>query len=212
MEWTTYHADHYMKDGRVDRKAECDAFWKKGAIRDRYMVVKSTMVGNTYYAAVKKLQKKLQEGEDTYEPIPEKEQPTFGVVFLTSVNSRNYDNFSYKKIEETSGTMETDCPASIIRLLSNTNQKYALNWRNACLENARKRKASRKSRKELAELPVGSVIEFQSEWSFSSASHVGETIRLTKQYLPEKDLFIWTDGKNRWREKMISDQFRIVER
>ena len=60
MGWTSYHATHY-KNGMVDRKAECDSIFNDVMVtRDsdipigKFEVLKSTMVGSTYYAAVKK--------------------------------------------------------------------------------------------------------------------------------------------------------------
>ena len=59
MGWTEYHATHY-KHGKIDRKAECDELFndfmvdKNNNRIGKFEVLKSTMVGSTYYAAVKK--------------------------------------------------------------------------------------------------------------------------------------------------------------
>ena len=47
MGWTEYIATHY-KNGTVNRKAECDVLFDN----NRAKVLKSRMVGSTYYAAV----------------------------------------------------------------------------------------------------------------------------------------------------------------
>ena len=52
MGWTSYNAQYY-KNGTVDRKKECDEYWEGGLNRGHFKVLKSTMVGSTYYAAVK---------------------------------------------------------------------------------------------------------------------------------------------------------------
>ena len=55
MGWTSYHAQYYTKSGRVDRKRECDAYWLEGLNAGHFAVVKSSMVGATYYAAIRPL-------------------------------------------------------------------------------------------------------------------------------------------------------------
>ena len=98
MGWTGYHATHY-KNGKVDRKAECDAYFMEGLNRGHFNVLKSSMVGSTYYAAVSPLKKsngKDDNGNYIYVDIPENERIVFGVVFLTSTDAKDYYNFSYK--------------------------------------------------------------------------------------------------------------------
>ena len=51
MGWTSYHATHY-KNGKVNRKAECDAYFTEGLNEGFYRLEKSTMIGSVYYAAV----------------------------------------------------------------------------------------------------------------------------------------------------------------
>ena len=57
MGWTWYRATHYFPNGGIDRRAECDAYFMEGLNRGHYEVLKSTIVGTVYYAAVKKLKK-----------------------------------------------------------------------------------------------------------------------------------------------------------
>ena len=150
MGWTSYHATHY-KNGKVDRKAECDAYFTEGLNEGFYRLEKSTMIGSVYYAAVTGL-KRYNEGKK--EDVPKDEQHTFGVVFLTSVDSKDYYNFSYKDMDETCGPFCYDCPESILKLLSPTTSEFAQKWRDGCRKH-------RKLRKALNDLPVGSVIEFE---------------------------------------------------
>ena len=150
MGCTSYHATHY-KNGKVDRKAECDAYFTEGLNEGFYRLEKSTMIGSVYYAAVTGL-KRYNEGKK--EDVPKDEQHTFGVVFLTSVDSKDYYNFSYKDMDETCGPFCYDCPESILKLLSPTTSEFAQKWRDGCRKH-------RKLRKALNDLPVGSVIEFE---------------------------------------------------
>lgn len=85
MGWTSYHANYYKNNGDIDRKRECDAYFEEGLNKGFYKIVRSTMKGSVYYAAVKALIKK--QGEE-YVEIPESDQSVFAVVFLTSVNKK----------------------------------------------------------------------------------------------------------------------------
>ena len=143
MGWTSYHASFY-KNGKIDRKAECDSIMNCDMVGDkgRYEVLKSAMVGSTYYAAVKKTIFKTG-------AKPEKES-VFGVVMLTSVNNKDYFNFSYKDMDESAG------PKGILDVLTPTEYEWAKEWRERCYENIKKKK----SPDALSNLPIGSEIKF----------------------------------------------------
>lgn len=88
MGWTSYHLDSEWKSGkyRIDRKAECDriitqaAHQNQGVWYPQMEVLKSAMVGRTYYAAVKTTDK-----EGNYQ--------IWAAVFLTSTDQKSYSNF-----------------------------------------------------------------------------------------------------------------------
>lgn len=46
MGWTSYHATYY-KNGKVDRKAECDAYFMEGLNTGWYRVIKSHWSGRS---------------------------------------------------------------------------------------------------------------------------------------------------------------------
>lgn len=153
MGWTSYHATRY-KNGKVDRKAECDNMfnsdmvsWDDDTIVGKFEVLKSAMVGSTYYAAIKKT-KFSTETEPEFTKV-------FALVCLTSVNNNDYYNFAYKDMDESCGPFKYDCPKRILDLLDPTDYEYALNWRKACYENL----AKKKSPNSLSKLPVGTVIK-----------------------------------------------------
>ena len=157
MGWTSYQATYY-KNGKVDRKAECDAYFMEGLNRGYFEVLKSSMVGSTYYAAVKALKKSSgrdENGEYIYVDIPENEQRVFAVVFLTSTNMKDYYNFSYKDMDESCGPNRCDCPKGILDLLSPTESEWANEWRKQCYENL----AQKKNPNGFNKLPVGTVIK-----------------------------------------------------
>ena len=155
MGWTSYHATHY-KNGKIDRKAECDAYFIEGLNSGFYDVLKSSMVGSTYYAAVRPLKKSGANG--SYVDIPEEEQEVFAAVFLTSTNAKDYFDFSYKNMDETYGPCERKCPKGILDLLTPTENKYANAWRKACRENLIKKN----NPNALSKLPVGSEIKYKT--------------------------------------------------
>lgn len=121
MGWT-YKTAKYHMNGRIDRKAECDAL-----INDsRLTVLKSAMVGSTYYAAVKNI--------STNE--------VWAAIFLTSTCRDDIFNFGYKDMDETEGPYKCECPVSILKLLTPTDNENADHWRKQCWENSCKRKSN----------------------------------------------------------------------
>ena len=150
MGWTSYHATHYTKGGAIDKKTECDAYFTESLNNGHYKVEKSAMVDGVYYAAIRPLKKCVG---NTYEDLPAEEQHVFGVVFLTDTDKNDYYNFSYKDMDESMGPGYYDCPESILKLLSPTENKYALEWREKChLQNEKQ--------KLLKECPVGTSVTF----------------------------------------------------
>ena len=128
MGWTSYRPTYFKPNGQVDRKAECDAYFMGDCNKGYYNVKKSAMVGSTYYAAVEKVYEKV-DGKDVY--IPENERTTWAAIFLTSVEN---GEFFYKDMDETSGPYNCDCPKGILKLLSPTDNEWALAWRENCLK------------------------------------------------------------------------------
>lgn len=115
MGWDYTHATHYTRTGAIDRKAEIDELYTWQNDTRKAEVVRSAMVGGTYYAAVKVTILSTGEAE------------TFAAVVLTHTNSRDYFNFGVKTMGESSGPCEDHCPASILSLLSPTDSEYANN-------------------------------------------------------------------------------------
>ena len=141
MGWTEYHATHYKANGSVDRKMECDAYFMEGLNRGHFKVLKSCIKGKIYYAAVQSLKRfdgKNEAGEYVYTPI--ENGPVWAAIFIVETNSKDYYNFAYKDMDETMGPLYNDCPESILKLLSETDNELALAWRKACREEQKIRK------------------------------------------------------------------------
>ena len=183
MGWTSMNATHYTSNGTVDRKAECDAVYSGSTDSATWEVLKSCMVGSTYYAAVKIT---TVDGVST----------VFAGVCLTSVNSKDYFNFSYKDMDETCGPCEDKCPKSILKLLSPTDNEFANSWRNRCAERFNKSNPNK--------LPVGSVIEFQWHW---------KDIRLVKcnpSYQFKTCWWKYVDENKYFMKKYIPSDFKVI--
>lgn len=177
MGWTSQRATHYKK-GKIDRKAECDAYFMEGLNRGYYDILKSSMVGSVYYAAVKPLKKygdKDEDGERVIVDIPTNEQQVFGAVFLTSTDSKDYFNFSYKDMDETVGPCYYDCPKGILDLLTPTDSEWANNWRAKCREQLEKKN----NPNSLSKLPVGTVIQVTMPFDTKYYKE-GEVVKLRK--------------------------------
>ena len=129
MGWCFYRARNY-KNGRVDRKKECEDLIGNE-------LVKGTLVGSTYYAAVK--------GKDCI----------YGLVVLTAEEK---GDFGYKDMSDDMGPYKYGCPVGILKLLSPTDNKCANEWRRKCIEyHEREREFNR--------LPVGTQIAVLGNFS-----------------------------------------------
>lgn len=211
MGWTSYHATHYKK-GKIDRKAECDAYFLEGLNRGFYEVLKSSMVGSTYYAAVMPLKKsggRDENGDYIYVDVPEEERRVFAAVFLTSTDIKDYFNFSYKDMDESMGPHHNDCPKGILDLLTPTESEWANEWRKACYENIK----AKRNPNGLNKLPVGSVIKIKL--GCDTKSHkAGDEVLLTKTLWPgrKRNRTYWINGRFYYTPKFIGDDYEIVQR
>ena len=171
MGWTSCHVEPTYnpktKKYTLDRKAECDKLFNQDMVTydgnkviGKFEVLKSCMVGSTYYAAVRRTR---FETETEFENIY-----VFAAIVLTSVNNKDWFNFSYKDMDETVGPYQYDCPKSILDLLYPTDNEYAKKWRERCHITLEKKK----NPDALGNLPVGSEIKY--------VNHKGEEVILFK--------------------------------
>lgn len=194
MGWCGLHATCY-KNGTVDRRAECDRHFMGGLNRGHYNVLKSAMVGSTYYAAVQTLKNysgKDHKGNEIYEDIPDNKRETFGVICLTMVNMKDYFNFRYKVISEDMGPFESKCPDSILKLLSPTEDELAFAWRKRCKENNElKRRLTRRE-----------PIKFKVTHEMTSGHKPGDIIELHWCEWGKRGFY--TDGHYRYPSRLFT--------
>ena len=113
-------------------------------------VLRSALVGmSTWYAACERIEK-ITGGREV-----------FAIVCLVKYNPRSKDGhvFGYKSMTEHMGPCETSCPATILDLLTQSDDEHALDWRKRC------RKAIEQSRR--AVLHEGDLIVFAQEVAFA---------------------------------------------
>ena len=173
MGWLEYRAEHY-KNGKVDRKAEMDSKYNWEDESRKVEVLKSSMVGSTYYAAVKSFNK-----TNGYECVT-------AAICLTSTNMKDYYNFAYKGMDESMGPYRYDCPKGILDLLTPTESEYANEWRKACYENL----AKKKNPNTLNKLPVGTVIKVVIPFD-TKFFNQGQEVKLKKCKR-------WTSNRTEW--------------
>ena len=156
MGWDYTHATHYTRTGAIDRKAEIDELYTWQNDTRKAEVVRSAMVGSTYYAAIKITE--LSTGETE----------TAAAVALTHTNSRIISTLELRRLGKA-----LDHAKIIARLLFSlfsppTDSEYANNWRERCIKNIEKKKDPHA----LKNLPVGAVIRF--------IKYNGEAVELMK--------------------------------
>lgn len=204
MGWTSYRAEHYKWSGKnriVDRKAECDAYFMEGLNRGHFKVLKSAMVGSTYYAAVKLLKKAIkdEQGNTQYVDLPENEQDVWAAIFLTSTNMKDYYNFSYKDMDESCGPCHNECPVSILKLLTPTNSEYANRWRKACWDYHNGKK---NNKNDISNLRVGSKVKFTANGKEYIMRKEYGCVHLVNGVVKKIDTK-WMDGINRATTRCI---------
>lgn len=169
MGWTTCSDASYWKSSAhgdvVDRRRECDRLFtwtskdaEGNAVR-RHSVLKSAMVGSTYYGAVETVN--LSDGS----------RRVWAAVALTCGKGRDGTVWGYKDMDETMGPCSYKCPASILALLTPTDDAMANEWREKC-RNAIVE--SKKKRELYAPSGVKIVVEGRS-WIIASASYCAST-------------------------------------
>ncbi len=119
----------------------------------RSKVLRSALVAmRTYYAAVEHIR-------------PDGRRTVFAAVCLVRYNPRDREGyiFGYKDMEESMAPCESDCPQTILDLLTPADSAYATEWRARCRANAARRKAqSAKPRPK-----PGQIIVFDAPLRFS---------------------------------------------
>ena len=208
MGWTEYHAytEYNPKTRRyeVNRKAECDRLFNCDMVNGlgKFEVLKSRMVGSTYYAAVKRTTFATEEKPE--------EVIVFAAIVLTSVNSKNYYNFAYKDMSECSGPYKYDCPKSILDLLTPTENEWANEWRQKCYETLKEKN----NPNSLNKLPIGTVIKVTMPVD-TMLYKTGDVVMLTKGLNLKGNRTAWYSPRARFVSslmKLLEDHYEVVKK
>lgn len=131
MGWLCYNSTELYSNGKVNRKKEMDKISTWDSEHSSGRVLKSTMYGRVYYAALE-----VTNDLSDYRYV-------ICSVCLTCGKRRGDShgfNFGYKPMDERMGPAYYDCPDSILDLLTPTNDTEANDWRDICrMMNKRKR-------------------------------------------------------------------------
>lgn len=199
MGWTSYHVESNYK-GIIDRKSEVDKRFTQdeSVSKDKKTkfpkleVVKSAMVGSTYYGAIKR----TKDGKSKI----------FAVVCLTSVNNKDYYNFFIKEMDETVGPCQTKCPIGILNILTTTDNELANEWRNKCYEYHN----NKKNKNSLQNLPLGTKIEVIVPFD-TNIFHKGDRIILAKiRPLMKGKHSYWSGQGYKWPNSLIEGNYTVL--
>lgn len=176
MGWTSYPVY-----GDVNRKKECDRVYTGENDTTEWIVLKSTMVGSVYYAAVMRIDKETRKSR------------VFAGICLTRVEK---GEFWYKDMDESCGPFENKCPNSILKLLSDTPYEFAKEWRKRCREY--------NSKPKLGKLPIGTTIEFTRGGETIQATKMSPAYQF-------KTPWWTVTGADYIKKNHIPEDFRVVE-
>lgn len=183
MGWTSYYVGNPFTS--ADRKAEIDRHYNWGDEFRKVRLLKSAMVGSTWYGAVE------------VEDLETGEKSVHGSVVLTSIKD---GEFYYKDMSEDVGPNESKCPVGILKLLTPTDSEWANAWRDRC----RKYHESKKNPNSPGKLAYGTEIEF--DWGHRK-------IRIVKRRPSYQFKTDWWQivGEHRyWSKKRIPSEFTVV--
>ena len=167
MGWTHCFDGRLKPNGSVDRRYECDRLcnWKEvdsnGKVISRGELLKSAMVGSTYYAAVRN-----------------KDGKVWAAIIQTCGRTK-WDGtiWGYKNMDETMGPCEDKCPASILALLSPTDNATANEWSERCRLNIAKAAEIRRNGHKPLFTPVGVTVTVEGKsWIMTSSAYKEKTM------------------------------------
>lgn len=197
MGWTSIYVKELEYDAKTktyNRKAFLDKDYSCETDEYKWEVLKSSMVGTTWYGACRRTNKK------TGESI------VYGETTLTAIDNME---FFYKEVSEDMGPYTIECPIGILNLLSPTDNSYAQQWRNKCRANAINkcyinslwRRATDKTKTQylLYRLP------YKMGDGYEVGYEVGDEVYLTydEHLIKGKLKKCWTDGIYRFKKKDI---------
>lgn len=185
MGWTSNWVGTSLSS--AERKAEIDRMYNWGDENRQIRLLKSAMVGSTWYGAVE------------VENLETGEKSVHGSVVLTMMDK---GEFFYKDMSETCGPGESKCPVGILKLLTPTESEYANRWRERCW----KYHENKKNPNSLKNLPYGAEVEF--EWCDKKVRIVKR--RPNRQF--KTDWWQVSGERCYWSKKRIPSEYKVMSR
>jgi hypothetical protein len=139
MGWTGVHNPYKTTKEYIKNE------WFTYSDKEKFEMLALSMVGNVAYMAIK------------YIPTGE----VYAEVVLTSVNNKDYHNLSYKEMSENCGPYYYNCPSSILKMLTPTDNEQSNEWRAKCWETINNKKKTPK-------IENGTTIKFKNPISFTN--------------------------------------------
>ena len=184
MGWVHCFDGRRLPNGKIDRRYECDKLltWdtkdKDGNLITTNRVLKSAMVGSTYYAAV--------ESRSAWGA-----RKVWASIFLTCGQTKHdHTAWGYKCMDESMGPNESKCPASILALLTPTDSQWANEWRERCRKNIAAAAERRKNGPSPLFVPKGITVQ----------EHRGSWILTNENYRRGSSFYAIRFTKARWHE------------
>ncbi len=143
-------------------------------------VLKSATVGRAWYAAIQLLD----------EDAGTRKVSAAICLFRYKPRARDGYIFGYKDMSESMGPCETQCPESILDLLTETDKEYAIKWRAECREHHARRKLIIKKPKPAQ----GDIIVFKEKIRFQGGA---ELDRFRATTLPRRRGLIFQSTETR---------------
>jgi hypothetical protein len=101
-------------------------------------------------------------------------------------------------MDESMGPFECNCPKSILELLSPTDNEYALNWRENCYKNIRKKNDPNS----LSNMPTGTVIKVKMPFDTKYYKE-GDEVWLTKGTMFGNNRTAWYAPRARFTKTLM---------
>lgn len=199
MGWTSIYVKELMYNAKTktyNRKAFLDKEYTCENYEYKWEVLKSAMVGTTWYGACRRTN--LKTGKSI----------VYGETILTAIDNME---FFWKEVSEDMGPYTIECPIGILNLLTPTENPYAQQWREKCKANAKYKNYLRSLWKRAQDKSQTQYLLYRLPYNMKEGYEGGDEVYLTYgQYLVKGKLMnCWTDGIYRFKRKDI-DLFRCT--
>lgn len=199
MGWTSVYVgelEYNTKSKTYNRKSFLDNNYTCENNEYKWEVIKSAMVGTTWYGACRRTNKKT--GESV----------VYGETILTAIDKME---FFWKEVSEDMGPYTLECPVGILNLLSPTDNPYAQQWREKCRAKALHKNYLRSLWKRATDKTKTEYLLYRLPYKMKDGYEEGDEVYLTygTHLIKGKLMNCWTDGIYRFKRKDI-DLFRCT--